>query len=313
MPSLANNLLAHDLDILHLHGIWQYPSIAGSAWQRRTGRPYIVSPQGMLDEWILARGRVKKFIARKLYEQRNITDSVLVQATTLYEADQIRRFAPTARKVVIPNSVDIPNRARNDDSAAKINGGDKVVGYRYILFLSRLHQKKNIETAIDAWIALRERKVFSDCRFLIAGTGQASYVRRIERKVKKLGSNSGIEMLGPIYGDRKGDILSRAQFLILPSHSEGMPLVVLEAWSEGVPVLMSEYCYIPEGFRAGAAINSGVTRASVQAAMETALLLPPDERQAMSDAARKLMDEKFSSEVTTAAWLAAYKSVLEQK
>ena len=40
-PGLRGVLLSADADILHLHGIWMYPSHAGSRWARRTRRPYM--------------------------------------------------------------------------------------------------------------------------------------------------------------------------------------------------------------------------------------------------------------------------------
>jgi poly(glycerol-phosphate) alpha-glucosyltransferase len=40
-----------------------YPSRAGLQWARRTGKPYLISPHGMLDPWITGRGRAKKALA----------------------------------------------------------------------------------------------------------------------------------------------------------------------------------------------------------------------------------------------------------
>lgn len=59
-PKLGNLLDAAELDLLHLHGIWMYPSQAAAAWTRRSGKPCLISPHGMLDPWITGRGRWKK-------------------------------------------------------------------------------------------------------------------------------------------------------------------------------------------------------------------------------------------------------------
>jgi poly(glycerol-phosphate) alpha-glucosyltransferase len=42
---------------------------------------------------------------------------------------------------------------------------------------------------------------------------------------------------------------------ILPSHGEGLPLTVLEAWSWGKLVLITPECHLPEGYDANAAIK----------------------------------------------------------
>src|SRR5205085_3548465 len=68
-PGLGRRLREADPDVLHLHGIWTDLSRVGTRWARRTGRPYLISPHGMLDPWITARGRWKKALARIGYER----------------------------------------------------------------------------------------------------------------------------------------------------------------------------------------------------------------------------------------------------
>ena len=58
-----------------------------------------------------------------------------------------------------------------------------------------------------------------------------------------------------IFDREKETALCNADAFILPSHSEGLPMTVLEAWSYSLPVLMTEYCNIPEGFKHNAAIK----------------------------------------------------------
>ena len=50
-------LLGADLDILSTHGLWKYCSVASHQWHRRSGRPYIVHPHGMLERWALRNAR----------------------------------------------------------------------------------------------------------------------------------------------------------------------------------------------------------------------------------------------------------------
>src|SRR5207245_6228717 len=67
---LVPALLAADLDILSTYGLWKYCSIASRIWNRETGRPYIVHPEGMLDPWALQNARSTKRIAALLHELR---------------------------------------------------------------------------------------------------------------------------------------------------------------------------------------------------------------------------------------------------
>ena len=50
---LVAALITAELDILSTHGLWKYCSVASHQWHRRTGRPYIVHPHGMLERWAL--------------------------------------------------------------------------------------------------------------------------------------------------------------------------------------------------------------------------------------------------------------------
>ncbi|MFL6597334.1 MAG: glycosyltransferase, partial [Chthoniobacterales bacterium] len=57
---LVPAMLNADVDILSVHGLWKYCSVGSQRWRRRTGRPYVVHPHGMLEGWALRNGRWKK-------------------------------------------------------------------------------------------------------------------------------------------------------------------------------------------------------------------------------------------------------------
>ena len=49
-----------------------------------------------------------------------------------------------------------------------------------------------------------------------------------------------MKLLGPVYGNEKNDLIKKMNFLCLNSRNEGMPGVVLESLSYGVPVIISQ-------------------------------------------------------------------------
>jgi glycosyltransferase involved in cell wall biosynthesis len=63
-----------------------------------------------------------------------------------------------------------------------------------------------------------------------------------------------VVFLGPQFGEEKAACYQGCDAFILPSLSEGVPMVVLEAWAWRKPVLMTPQCNLPEGFAANAAI-----------------------------------------------------------
>ena len=68
---------------------------------------------------------------------------------------------------------------------------------------------------------------------------------------------------------------------------------VLEAWAHGVPVLMTEFCNLPEGFAAGAAREIGTGVPSIAAGLEALFVTAKDELQEMGQRGQALVQTNF--------------------
>ncbi|MDZ4307491.1 glycosyltransferase [Allopontixanthobacter sp.] len=294
-PGLVSALLEADLDLLHLHGIWMYPSRAGSDWAQRTGRPYLVSPHGMLDPWITARGQAKKSLARIGYERASWRGATVMHALTEREAGDIAAESGRSDTIVIPNSG--PPAGEPRDAA----------GPAHFLYLGRIHPKKNIAALIDAWTMRAETLEAAGARLTIAGWGDQRDVDQLRSRVS--GGPGSIHFVGPKYGAEKAALMRDARFFVLPSQSEGLPMAVLEAWAAGTPALMSQECNLPAGFTSGAAIDCGLTAKTIATALDRALELPDSDWQTMSDAALELAGHMFSSEAAARQWGEAYRGL----
>ena len=136
-PAALARLQDIDAAIVHTHGLWTYPSRAVSLWASRTHRPYIVSPHGMLDTWALRHSRWKKAIAARLYENAHLRGAACLHALCEAEAQSIRGLG-----LRNPNGVASPppsNTSALPPWCASVPAGAKVM-----LFLGRLHPKKNL-------------------------------------------------------------------------------------------------------------------------------------------------------------------------
>jgi hypothetical protein len=83
---MTADLLASQPDLVHLHGVWQYSSLALLRWARSTKKPYVVSPHGMMEPWSLKQGRFKKGLASRLYNARCLRNAHCIRATSTLEA-----------------------------------------------------------------------------------------------------------------------------------------------------------------------------------------------------------------------------------
>ena len=89
--------------IYHLHGLWS-PNLHWAAKSARNRRiPYVVSTRGMLANWALGHKALKKKIAWKLYQQRDLKNASCLLASTEFEQRDVEALLPGSRVVAIPN------------------------------------------------------------------------------------------------------------------------------------------------------------------------------------------------------------------
>jgi poly(glycerol-phosphate) alpha-glucosyltransferase len=303
-PGLAAAVEAGGHDVLHQHGLWQHPSIVSGRWAKRTGRPVVVSPHGMLDPWALRNAGWKKKVAGLLYEDRNLGSAACLHALNDAEAEAIAAHCRPASLAVVPNGID---PCPPEWAARPLEGG----GRKTLLFLGRIHPKKGLAELLDAWAALAaaRRASMADWRLVIAGWDDGGHLAGLEQQVATRGLADRVRFAGPLFGDVKRAALAGADAFVLPSRSEGLPMSVLEAWAAGLPVLMTAECNLPEGFAAGAAIELPLEAAAMAEVLDRALGDPGLAR--FGQAGRALVDARFRWSRVAEAHAAVYRWLIE--
>jgi poly(glycerol-phosphate) alpha-glucosyltransferase len=297
----SNQLLAAlvgaNLDILSTHGLWKYCSVASTRWQRQTLRPYIVHPHGMLERWALQNARWKKRIAALLYEDRHLHGAACLRALCEPEAQSIRAYGVRAPISVIPNGVDLPQLTKSSVvEPASLAFRTFAQGRKILLYLGRLHPKKNVANLIRAW-----KEIFNshpsdreDWVLAIAGWDQAGHERELKTLASDCGLMAGVRFFGPLFGPEKDAAYRACDAFVLPSLSEGLPMAVLEAWAYGKPVLMTPECNLPEGFATDAAIKIDTTANRIARGLMQWIEMTDSDCAAMGERGRALVAEKFS-------------------
>jgi glycosyltransferase involved in cell wall biosynthesis len=290
---LVPALLGADLDILSTHGLWKYCSVASQRWHRRTDRPYIVHPEGMLESWALQNAKWKKRIAALLYEDRHLRGAACLRALCEAEAQSIRAYGLHNPICVIPSGIDLPETIENSTPESDNSILQTIAQNRKILlYLGRLHPKKNLANLIRAWKqALDSDPSMAKSWILaIAGWSESAY----EQKLKELAVMPSVSFLGAQFGAEKNACYRACDAFVLPSLSEGLPMTVLEAWAYAKPVLMTPECNLPEGFGAGAALQIGTRPEEIAAALKQVIEMSDADRRAMGNRGRNLVETKFS-------------------
>ena len=288
-------------DICHTHGLWLYPSIAAKNYGRKTGRPYIISPHGMLDPWALKNSRWKKQIAWHLFEAAHLRGARCFRALCQSEADSIRRLGLKNEIAVIPNGIDLP---AGDSTVPPPWKSFIAPEKKVLLFLSRIHPKKGLVNLLKAWAELRT----SEWVLAIAGWEQGTHEAElkqfcVERKIlftdirepsSILHSPFSVIFLGPQFNAAKSACYHHCDAFVLPSFSEGLPMVVLEAWANAKPVVMTPECNLPEGFQAEAALKIETNENSIAVVLQNLFAMSDAERAAMGSRARTLVESRFT-------------------
>ena len=114
-----------------------------------------------------------------------------------------------------------------------------------VLHLSTLWSAKGVFEVLESAVRLRSR--IPGIRYQFAGTWYSDDERaRAMDLVAREGLAHEVEFLGPVEPSERMRLLTSATVMAFPSHSEGHPLVVLEALSAGLPVVTTRTGAIPE-------------------------------------------------------------------
>lgn len=111
-----------------------------------------------------------------------------------------------------------------------------------VAFVGSFEPYKAVDVLVDAWPWVLER--VPEAFLELAGTGPMSDA--IRRRARDLGVERSMSFLGDVSRGEVRELLDRSSLLVLPSRSEGLGRVVLEAFARGRPVVGSAVGGIPE-------------------------------------------------------------------
>jgi poly(glycerol-phosphate) alpha-glucosyltransferase len=307
-PDMSGALQTASMDILHGHGFWTYSSTACRRWSHRSRRPYLISPHGTLRPWALQSSIWKKRLAAWGYENRNLADAACLHALNLAEAESIRVYGLRNPIAVVPNGITLT--PASDVLGAAPWDGVVEAGKKALLFLGRLNPIKNLPSLLRAWGQLQSTAQAKSWQLVIAGWSQWGHMEELQALARELGIQGSVSLIGPLHGHAKAAAFRHASAFILPSHSEGMPMAVLEAWASSTPVIMTPECNLGEGFAAGAAIRVEPDCKGIAVGLAQLFDMSGTEVRKMGERGRMLAEERFASPVVARQMTELYKWAL---
>ena len=269
-------------DVLHLHVPWDPICIQLGRIARQAGVPYLVGIHGMLDDWSMKQKSLKKRLYLAIKGRRFLEQAAAVHCTAQAEREQSEKWYPKGRPVVLPlifdleEYIDLPGpQLARQAFASVIPSTDEPV----LLFLSRLHPKKQVDLLIEAAGELRRRGVAF--KLLIAGTGDEPYEAQLRQLVKERALTEQIAFVGFVTGKEKVSLYQAAHLFVLPTHQENWGFVLLESLACGTPVITTKGVDIwPELESTGGAVIADASPDAIADAI-VALLSDDPRRQSM--------------------------------
>lgn len=286
--ALSSSIEQSGADVVYSIGLWKYPSLASLRWSKRTGKPLLVAPHGMMDPWALRHSRLKKRLAAWLFQNAQLRQAACIRALCESELKSIRAYGLKNPVCVIPNGVDLPAPG---NSAVTVAGALKAQGRKILLYLGRIHPKKGLVNLLRAWkggVGSGERWIL-----VIAGWDQGGHEGELKSLAADLGIEDSVLFAGPQYGEAKAEFYRNCDAFILPSFSEGLPMTILEAWSYAKPVLMTPECNLPEGLEAGAALCFDPAVEAIEEGLKQLTGMSDRAREEMGERSLELVKNRF--------------------
>ncbi len=191
---------------------------------------------------------VSELVGRYVQEQCGINPARL---KVLYNAVDPALYEKTGRAAKVRQELGLPPEAQ-------------VVG-----LVARLdHRAKGHLELLQALSLLKDKHTV---HALMVGGG------RRQEEMRQLAASLGLGEVVHFLGNRRDvpDLLAAMDIFVLPSHSEGVSLAVLEAMAAGLPVIVSAVGGLPE------IVHDG----------ETGLLIPPKDPEALAQSLARVLEE----------------------
>jgi glycosyltransferase involved in cell wall biosynthesis len=226
-------------NLMHSHG-YKFNILLGAIPRFLRKIPLMTTLHGYTSASGFSKMKVYQLLERFLLKR---LDGVVYVSSAIKSNPVLKGYC-FEKETVIANGIDSKRiiNAASDDNAASIQNffseeGDEC---KYIGAIGRLSQEKGFDLLIDAFSEL----VIDEPNLRLIIIGEGSLRSQLEQKIKNKNLQNKIKLSGfvsPLYR-----LMSELDGLVMPSHTEGLPITLLEACILNTPIVASRVGSIEE-------------------------------------------------------------------
>jgi glycosyltransferase involved in cell wall biosynthesis len=279
-----------------IHAYWIFGGLVAALLSAVTAKPAVLTVQGSdinvlyENRWLR---RFRAFVVRRVAKIIAVSNPL---------AERVRELGAEADKVAM-----IPNGA--DTSIFADCSSDNPFQSR-LVWVGRLSREKGVRYLIEAMAKVV--KEFPQAQLTLVGDGPLR--GDVERRISELALTENVQLTGMVSHEDIPGYLSRSDLLVLPSLSEGLPLVLVEAMSAGKPVVATRVGGIPDvlcengGEQTGTLVDPGDSQALAQAI--STMLNDPEKARLMGRNGRRRVERVYAWPTIAQQTAELYESLL---
>jgi glycosyltransferase involved in cell wall biosynthesis len=316
LPDLANYLRNEidNYDVVHLNGYRNLMNLPVARAARRRRVPLVLQPHGAMPvlSWDGTQDLSISSLMKRLYDRllgrqelKGLCTLIALQESERQQA--IARGVPEERIEVVPNGLDLSERATKPVAGAFRGQFGIPAGRPLILFLGRIHAKKGTDMLIEAF-----RRIDGvDAHLAIAGPDDGQ-LGEVQRLIGRYNLADRVVLTGLLAGSEVMAAYRDADLFVLPCRTDTFPTTIMEACLAGTPMVVTDRCEIAHLVRDRVADVVPFDPGAFAQAMKR-LLTDRERYQRYSENCPDLMRDSFSLEATVDRLEAVYALAVEER
>lgn len=217
-------------DVLYLQSLYQSCVLPCLQIAKKYRIKVLLAPRGELCSGALKLKKCKKLFYIWIINKLNLVKNIHFQSTSDEETKAIKKWMHADEKHIhrLDNIPSLPIQ--------EYPRREKVAGEGKFLFLSRIHPKKNLLSAIKFFYAIEGNVVFD----IYGPIENEIYWNECQNEIHKLPEQIKVKYRGIVPHEKIHEVVSQYDALLFPTLSENYGHVIAESLAVGTPVIISD-------------------------------------------------------------------------